>query len=148
MRGSPLLRFILLALALAATAAGLAKVTSPRGESTTPDRKGTLVEKTPAAKNAVPFRLLLSAPAAEIVIDAASKQNPAPADGTVSGSVELDAKNPTLGLVVRWKNPPATGEHRFAKLTLEAPGQPTFTHVFDADGDIDAFIELPFPAAK
>jgi hypothetical protein len=64
------------------------------------------------------------------------------------GSLELDPQNPQIGLVVRWKNPTAPGEHRFAKLTLEAPGQATFTHVFDANGDIDDFLELPLPAAK
>lgn len=148
MRGSPLLRFILLALALAATAAGLARVTSSRGDRLTPDRTGTVVEKTAASKNAVPFRLLLSAPASEIVIDAAGELRPAPDSGLLSGSVPLDPDNPTLGLVVRWKNQATPGEHRFAKLTLEAPGQPTFTHVFDADGDIDDLIELPFPSAR
>jgi hypothetical protein len=147
-RGSPLLRFILLALALAAAAAGLARVTSPRGDASASDRPNTVVEKAVIAKNAIPFRLLLSDAASEIVIDAASELRPAPGGGTVSGSVELDPANPSLGLIVRWKNPPASGEHRFAKLTLEAPGQPTFTHVFDADGDIDDFMELPFSATK
>jgi hypothetical protein len=32
----------------------------------------------------------------------------------------------------------------FAKLVVEAEGKETFTHVFDADGDIDDFVELPF----
>ena len=52
-----------------------------------------------------------------------------------------------IALVIRWRNPPTAGEHRFAKLTLEIPRQPTFTHVFDADGDIDDFLELPLPAS-
>ncbi len=61
----------------------------------------------------------------------------------IAGSLTLDPANPQLSLIVRWKNPPAVGEHRFAQLTLEPPGQQTLVHVFDADGDIDDFLELP-----
>jgi hypothetical protein len=32
----------------------------------------------------------------------------------------------------------------FAKLIVEAEGEETFVHVFDAKGDIDDFVELPF----
>ncbi len=147
MRGSPLLRFILLTFALAATGFGLMRVTGARDhrEPGGPE----MVEKKPATKETViPFRLLLSAPAAEIEIDTGKSIRP-PVDGSpVSGVVEIDPTNPHVGLVVRWKFPAATGERRFAKFTLEAPGQETFTHVFDADGDIDDFIELPLPATK
>lgn len=144
MRGSPLLRFIFLALALAATGLGLARVTASRNE----DRK---ILPTPAAAspsgNTIPFRLLLSAPAAQVEIDTGKVIRP-PLDGpSISGVVELDAKNPRVGLVIRWKQPATSGERRFAKLTLEAPGQETVTHVFDADGDIDDFLELPLPTA-
>ena len=81
-------------------------------------------------------------------IDTGHLLRPLPVQSTISGMLELDPNNPRLGLVVRWKNPSAPGEHRFAKLTLEAPGQETFTHVFDAVGDIDDFLELPFSAVK
>ncbi len=81
-------------------------------------------------------------------MDEAAPIRPADGGNTVSGTVTIDPANPSLSLVVRWKSPAGEGEHRFAKLTLEAPGQPTFTHVFDADGDIDDLIELPFPATK
>ena len=145
MRGSPIIRFILLVFALAATAVGLLRVTAARGN-------GDLTPKLPvveqAALAAVPFHLVLSAPAALVEIDTGHLIRPPVEQSTVSGMLELDPNNPRLGLVVRWKNPSAAGEHRFAKLTLEAPGQPTFTHVFDAAGDLDDFLELPFPAAK
>lgn len=105
-------------------------------------------EKPPARETATPFRLVLSAPAAEIEVDT-GKSIRLPVDGSpLSGMVELDPTNPHVGLIVRWKSPAAAGERRFAKLTLEAPGQETFTHVFDAAGDIDDFIELPLPATK
>ncbi|RYD17430.1 MAG: hypothetical protein EOP88_26620 [Verrucomicrobiaceae bacterium] len=147
MRGSPLLRFILLAFALAATAAGLARVTSSRQSG------GTVSHVSPKEKPAtktdnVPFRLLLSDPASEVIIDAAAPLRLTASDSAISGGIVLDSRNPSLGLIVRWKSPTTPGEHRFAKLTLEAPGQPTFTHVFDADGDIDDFLELPFPVSK
>ena len=95
----------------------------------------------------MPFRLLLSDPAAVVEIDTGKLIRPPADSATLSGTLELDPKNPRVGLLVRWKNAAAPGEHRFAKLTLEAPGQATFTHVFDASGDIDDFLELPFPAA-
>ena len=145
MRGSPIIRFILLVIALAATAVGLLRVTAARGNGD-PTPKPTVVAQ--AALAAVPFRLVLSAPATAVEIDTGRVIRPLTEQSTVSGMLQLDPNNPRLGLVVRWKNPSAPGEHRFAKLTLEAPGQETFTHVFDAVGDIDDFLELPFPAAK
>jgi hypothetical protein len=145
-RGSPLIRFILLALALAAAGAGLARVTAPRKSVTPPPAAATGAPALPGRQ--VPFRLLLSAPAAVVEIDTGKPIRPPVDESTISGTLELDPKNPHVALVVRWKNPAAPGEHRFAKLTLEAPGQDTFTHVFDADGDIDDFLELPFPAAE
>lgn len=145
-RGSPLIRFILLALALAATGAGLARVTATRKPVSPPP---VATAGTPALPGkSVPFRLLLSDPAALVEIDTGKLIRPPADSATISGTLELDPKNPRVGLVVRWKNAAAPGEHRFAKLTLEAPGQDTFTHAFDANGDIDDFLELPFPAAQ
>lgn len=146
-RGSPLIRFIILALALAATAAGLLRVTAARS---------TVGQTNPAPRaseqalrsESVPFRLLLSAPATLVEIDAGKPIQP-PVDGpSLFGTLELDTANPHVGLIVRWKTPVSAGEHRFAKLTLEPPGQDTFIHVFDAGGDIDDFLEIPFPVAK
>jgi hypothetical protein len=143
-RGSPVLRFILLAIALAATAVGLRRVTSARVEASPVQ----IPEKSAAAAMMVPFRLVLSAPAAALEIDTGKVIRPPVEEMPVSGTLEIDSSNPHVALVIRWKNPADSGEHRFAKLTLEAPGQPTFTHVLDADGDIDDFLELPFPLAK
>ena len=144
MRGSPVLRFLLLAIALMATAVGLQRVTSARVKA----GPAAAVEKPAVAGMAVPFRLVFSAPAAAVELDAGKVIRPAVEAATVSGTLEMDAGNPQVALVVRWKNPAVAGEHRFAKLTLEPPGQATITHVFDADGDIDDFLELPLPAGK
>lgn len=146
MRGSPLLRFILLALALAATGLGLARVTAPRNEGST----AAPALAVPAAVfegTAVPFRLLLSAPAAAVEIDTGKVIRPHLDGSPISGVLELESENPRVGLVIRWKQPTAHGERRFARLTLDLPGQDTATHVFDADGDIDDFLELPLPTA-
>ncbi len=145
MRGSPLIRFIILALALAVTGAGLARVTATR-KSMPPLVAATATPALPG--KTVPFRLLLSDPATMVEFDTGKLIRPAADSAALSGTLELDPKNPHVALIVRWKTPVAPGEHRFAKLTLEAPGQDTFTHVFDAGGDIDEFLELPFPAAQ
>ncbi len=145
-RGSPLLRFILITLALVATGAGLMRVTSGKAAADAPVAPPAPPSVAPAA---VPFRLLLSAPAAEVKIDTGGAIAAiSPEQTPILGKLELDPQNPHLSLVIRWKNVPTAGEHRFAKLTLEAPGRDTFTHVFDAGGDIDDFLELPLPAAK
>jgi hypothetical protein len=147
MRGSPVLRFIFLTFALIAAGFGILRVTSAGSRADTTTQR--LAATPAAAASAVPYQLLLSAPAAAVKIDTGVANPPiAPEGSRISGKLQLDAANPHLSLIVRWKNPPVAGEHRFAKLTLEAPGQPTFTHVFDAHGDIDEFLELPLPAAK
>ena len=100
------------------------------------------------AESSVPFRLLLSAPASAIEIDTGKQIRPSPEPPIISGVLELDPQNPYVGLIIKWKQPARPGEHYFAKLTLEPPGQPTFTHVFDASGDIDDFLELPISETK
>lgn len=145
MRGSPVLRFILLALLLAGVAVGVRRVTSAETfvETASPD-----VPKTSGHEpTATPFRLLLSAPASAVEIDTGEVVHPDANQNPVSGTLKLDPANPHLNLIVRWQNPPAAGEHRFARLTLEPPGQESFVHLFDAAGDIDDFLELPLPAA-
>jgi hypothetical protein len=142
-RGSPLIRFVFLALALVATGAGLARITGHRAPAAVP-----LILNNPPPRTSleVPFQLLLSDPAAEVKIVAEGPVMAFTGDvSPLAGKLMLDPENPQLSLVVHWKNASKDGEHRFAKLTLEAPGQATFTHVFDANGDIDDFIELPLP---
>ena len=141
MRGSPLIRFILLALALAGVGWGIARLTSVRK---TEERvaESPVVEKPATATLVVPFRLLLSAPAAQIKIDTGRTMELV-ADSPLTGMLQLDPENPRIALIIHWKNPAAVGEYRFAKLTLEPPGQETLTHVFDAAGDIEDFLELP-----
>ena len=147
MRGSPLIRFFLLALGLAVTGLGLQRVTSAR-EPQRPTAAPSSTAPAAPSQNRVPFRLLLSAPAAAVEIDTGRLLRPELTASPISGSLELDPKNPHLALRVRWKVPAGPGEQRFAKLTLEAPGQDTYTHVFDAAGDIDDFLEIPISQPK
>ena len=60
----------------------------------------------------------------------------------VSGEVSIDEENPVIFLQVKWRN--ESKRHKFTKLVLEVDGQKTSTHVFDASGDIDDFVELDF----
>ena len=147
MRGSPLIRFICLALALVATAAVLLRVTSAPARAAVTTTVPRVKIATPPL-HSVPFHLVLSTLAAEVEIDTGKIIRPPVTDSVISGTIEIDPENPRLALLVRWLNPAAQHEHRFAKLTLEPPAQATLTHVFDAAGDIDDVLELPLPASK
>ena len=128
---------------LALTGLGLVRLTSVKYSSNLPELSAAK-NQPKSATQAVTFRLLLSAPATEVEVNTVRLAT----DPLISGVLEIDPRDPRVALVVRWKNPTSAGEHRFAKLTLEAPGQETLTHVFDAAGDIDDFIELPYPTAE
>ncbi len=129
-------------LALIFVGAGLVRVTS--AGITAPVAQ--VAEQARKISHRVPFTLLLSAPATEVQIDAG--QGPQIYQPPLRGTLVLDPGNPNLTLTVKWQNPATPGEHRFAKLTLEAHGQPTFVHVFDGTGDLDDFLELPLPARR
>lgn len=147
MRGSPLIRFFLLALALVATGVGLARITATRETPMPASARAAKATESATAATGMPYRLLLSDPARLVEIDTGTLIRPPVGESSISGTLEIDPKNPRVGLRIEWESPAATGEHRFAKLTLEAPGQPTFTHVFDSSAEIDELLELPLPAA-
>lgn len=66
-------------------------------------------------------------------------------EGKLAGTASIDPENPVVFLKVSClAKVPNDGQRFFAKLVVEAEGEETFTHVFDADGDIDDFVELPF----
>ena len=56
--------------------------------------------------------------------------------------LKIAKDNPLLEIQVDWLE--EVESRRFAKVVVEAPGHATFTHVFDASGNIDDFVELPF----
>jgi len=145
-RGSPLIRSILLALVLGGAGAVLWHVTI---QKTTPNSPARAVAQLPSTDGIfVPFHLVLSAPASTVTINGGQQIQLTPADSSLTGKLEMDPQNPRIALNIHWVSAANTGEHRFAKITLEVPAQETFTHVFDAQGDIDDFIELPATHSK
>ena len=144
MRGSPIIRFLLLTCALSITAFGLVRVTAKNVKKPEPAQT---TEKLVRSSSLVPFRLILSSRASLVEIDTGKLLRPVLTEGPVTGELEIDPHHPRLGIIVKWSQPSTVGEHRFAKITLEAPGMATFSHTFDAAGDLDEFIELPFPTA-
>jgi len=142
MRGSPLLRTFLLLLLLAVAGLALSRLTGRSAKAPPPTATGPVDR--PAAALRWPFELMLGAvPADARIFDPAghllfaSQAPETRATGTLVFSAEPDA----LLLKVRWSA--GAAGHRFAKLTLEAPGRPTMRHVFDAAGDLDDVWELP-----
>jgi hypothetical protein len=134
MRGSPLLRTLVVLAALLLAAAGLFRLTAPArpAPAAAPDPTG----QSPATPATATFELLLSATAASIALDAGGPaivhQNTAE---PLSGRLELVGAAPLISLKIQWADT-APG-HRFARLRLDRPGQDSIEHVFSAPGDID-----------
>lgn len=145
-RGSPLTKSLILAFLLVAAGLGLGRFTL--SDKPVVKISPEISEPTVAGISAR-YRLVFSAEPTEFFLTAArgSARGSEKADrkSTVVGVIVLDGESPAVSLAVRWKTPPVSATHRFAKLTLELPGRPTFTHVFDSPEDIDDFIEIPLP---
>lgn len=147
MRGSPLVRSLVLLALLAAAGAGLLRLThgNPRPAAAAPSPTDP-ADKGPRShsRTKVPFELSLSTPAALVrLLDPAGQPLFESSTPAIREVAALDLTDSTTALIVqiRWANPSAG--HRFARLTLEPPGRPTLRHVFDATGDIDDAWELP-----
>ena len=134
MRGFPLLRSFLILLCLAVSGFGLVRLTTAPSAAGKPLAKEEA--KASGAAADLLYRLVLSAEASSISISSGDNAPLTTATGTLPSAA-------VISLTVRWKNSPAAGEQRFAKLILEPVGKPTLTHVFDATGDIDDILELP-----
>ena len=87
--------------------------------------------------------ITLSGQAEKVVVEGA--EGPIIFEGTsngiYSGEVGISEDAPLVSVKVSWKG---EAVHHFVKMVIEAPGKKTFTHVFDAPGDIDDFVELVF----
>lgn len=131
MRGSPIFRTLLVALALALVATGLASL-SRRPPPAPPAPE----QPVPGELQSTPFFLTLSHPAREVRIESAGTS----VDGSgpeleQRGTLELDLAHPAIFLTVRWQDPEA--RPRFAKLRLEPGGRSGLSHTFDAIGDLE-----------
>jgi len=143
MRGSPLLRTLIVLAALLLTGLALSRLTARhQAPVTTVTQQGMTSTPEPASSKTT-FELILSGTAEEISLDAGAatvrKTNTA---GPISGRLELSGESPVISLRVTWKDE-APG-HRFAMLRLEVPGKDTLEHVFSAPGEIDDIWE-PLP---
>lgn len=132
MRGSPIIRTLLIAIGLVLAAAGIHTLTgiakAPSPAAPPPSTESAVTE--------VPFELTLSAPARDVVLESAGKSQSLGAGGFVlTGTLPVADDHPTVFLTIRWAE---TGDTpRFAKLRLEPPGLPTQTHTFDSIGDLE-----------
>jgi len=140
MRGSPLLRTLIVLAALLVTGLALARLTVKGPERQPPAPKEATTSNPDIGKKAS-FELILSGTAKEISLEgggtAMVKTDTAE---PVTGTLELSGESPVISLHVTWSE--KTPGHRFAKLRLEIPGRETLEHVFTAPGDIDDIWEL------
>lgn len=142
-RGSPLFRTFLILVVIAASGFLFVRMTAaPKAEV----RDVPVHDSVATAEDAIVAKVYLTLSGKPIMADVqgtglwmALEET---ATGTFTGEVVIDGESPLLSVRVDWLE---KGEsHRFAKLVVEAPGKKTFTRVFDAPGDIDDFVELPF----
>ncbi len=134
MRGSPLVRSLFVLLALIAAAFGIRSIATdpaPRAAEASPGTTGT-----------DSFFLTFSSRPAEVRLESGGETLAVrPDDVTASGSLTLADDHPTIFVTVLWDHAEESVP-RFAKLTLEPPGQPTQTRTFDGFGSIDDVWEL------
>lgn len=142
MRGSPFLRTLLLAGGLLLAGAGILRLVSAPEPAA---RQAAATSTVPVATDRCPFQLVLSAPASSVRLtsrDGRTLFESAGGNAPQLGVLDLDPKDPAVGISVHWKE--GTPGHRFARLTLEPPGRPTLIWYFDSTGDLEDFRE---PAA-
>lgn len=143
MRGSPLLRTLVVLVALLVTGLALSRLTARQPASRIEAPKEEAVASAGSAMKKASFELILSGTAKEISLDAgAAAVTQANSAGPITGNLELSGESPVVSLKVTWNE--ASPGYRFAKLRLEVPGKDTLEHVFSAPGEIDDIWE-PLP---
>ena len=143
-RGSPVMRVLLVVVGLAITALLLRQLTQPRIDVAKP-AAGSVPGQNAQPPEQISFALHLSAPARQVSMK----------DPTGALLFEKDYANPVaevhghIGtrpsaslLAVHWQQP-ASSPRYFAKLQLDPPGRDSLTHVFDSTTHIDDIWELP-----
>ncbi len=144
-RGSPLIRTALVLLAILVSGLVFSHLTSE--EKTKPMAGGETTEVKSKKIIRARYILTLSERAAFVEITSGgevSSTNLSSESGIepLTGDIKIDLDKPVVFLKVNWYE---LGDRRgFAKLVIEAAGQETVTRVFDAEGNIDEFLELTF----
>ncbi len=146
MRGSPLIRTFLVLAALVVSGIGFARLTQKETAAT--GQPGEEVTET-SESGRIPAKvhLTLSHLSGFYALTVGEENVPLVrgAKGELTGTASINPDHPVVFLKVSCiPKAPNDGQRFFAKLVVEAEGEETFTHVFDADGDIDDFVELPF----
>ena len=146
MRGSPLTRTFLILAALVVSGIGFARLTL-KGTSAAAGQGEEVSATTERKLIPAKIYLSLSRPVGFLEFKIGEKKVGLTRveQWDFIGTAAIDFANPIVTLKTLPNDPKRRGQARiFAKLVVEADGKETFTHVFDADGDIDDFVELPF----
>lgn len=144
-KGSPLIRTALVMLAILASGLVFSHLTAE--QKAIPATGGETVETKTKKQIRARYILTLSERAAFVEVNSAgepSSWNLSSESGIepLTGDIIIDLDKPVVFLKVNWYE---LGDRRgFAKLVIEAAGQDTVTQVFDAEGNIDEFLELSF----
>lgn len=147
-RGSPLLRTMLVLGVLCVSALGFARLTGGGGGVPVEERGAEVEEDANAPIETIRARVHVvlseSAKRVKIFAGAGFFWFGERGDGVYFSEIKIAKEDPVLEFEVEWLDGEGGGTRRFAKLVVEAEGEETFTHVFDAEGDIDDVVELPF----
>lgn len=138
-----MIRTFLILAALVVSGIGFARLTQKGAEM--PIANPIVV--TDPAEIRAKVHLVFSVAPTVVVLESSGKPVGFSAESSTSfsGQALISEASPVL-ILTATRTKPTEGEVPpfFAKLIVEAEGKETFTHVFDADGDIDDFVELPF----
>lgn len=138
MRGSPLIRTLIVLVALLVAGFGLSVLGSKR-PSPQPGVAPNVVADSETLNS--PFVLTLSAPVKKVSIESLGKTfDFDTSTQTISGTLPLEGGHPTLFIDIEWAD--TNPSPRFAKLVLEPAGHPTQTKIFDATGTLSDVWEL------
>jgi hypothetical protein len=141
-----MIRTVLVLLALVASGIGFARLTGWGGEVSQVADRPVTTEMSGYMKPALEAKVFitLSGSARSVTINGyrGVVDFGEPVGGVYAGTVMIDRDLLMLLLEVEWLE--ETKGRNFAKLVVEAKNRETFSHVFDAPGDIDDFVELPF----
>ena len=142
-RGSPLFRTFLILVAIAASGFLFVRLTAaPKlvvAEHVTELKPNQPID---VIEGRIHVTLSGAARAVDLFANAGYHRFASTGLGTHLAEMKIARDNPVLEIRIDWLE--ETTANRFAKVVVEAPGFETFTHVFDAEGDIDDFVELPF----
>jgi hypothetical protein len=139
MRGSPLIKSLVVLAALVLAAVGLRAL-----DRDPPARSASASEAVDPAAEAIstPFFATSSTLLRELCIETGGKRRTFAPDGfQVAGQLSIEGEHPTI-FVTATPVESRVGPPVFLELTLEPPGRPTLTQIFKGQGSIDEVWEF------